>query len=74
MAAPHAICRGFAVGRSIFAPAAAAWFAGSAGDDEVVADIAARYGRLVDLWRRARDAAVPVAQRKTSSIALEDSA
>jgi 5-dehydro-2-deoxygluconokinase len=73
-AAPHAICRGFAVGRSIFAPAAAAWFAGSASDDEVVADIAARYGRLVDLWRRARDAAAPAARRDTPSFALKDTA
>ena len=73
-AAPHPICRGFAVGRSIFAPAAAAWFAGSASDDEVVADIAARYARLVDLWRRARDAAAPATRRATSSIALKDTA
>jgi len=73
-AAPHAICRGFAVGRSIFAPAAAAWFAGSASDDEVVADIAARYGRLVDLWRRARDAAAPATRRDTPNTALEDTA
>ena len=72
-AAPHAICRGFAVGRSIFAPAAAAWFAGSASDDEVVADIAARYARLVALWRQARDAAAP-SRRDSSSIALEDTA
>jgi len=73
-AAPHSICRGFAVGRSIFAPAAAAWFAGSASDDEVVADIAARYGRLVDLWRRARDAAAPATRRDTPSKTLEDTA
>ena len=72
-AAPHAICRGFAVGRSIFAPAAAAWFAGSARDDDVVADIAARYARLVALWRRARDGA-PAGQRSPSTISLEDTA
>ena len=59
IAAPHAICRGFAVGRSIFADAAAAWFAGSMGDDDVVADIAARYARLITGWRMARDAAKP---------------
>src|SRR6185295_10792772 len=32
-AAPHRLCKGFAVGRSIFGEAAAAWFAGSIGDD-----------------------------------------
>jgi len=71
-AAPHPICRGFAVGRSIFAPSAAAWFAGTASDEQVVADIAARYGRLVALWREARDAAAP--RRDTPFIALEDTA
>ena len=54
-AAPHARCKGFAVGRSIFGEAASAWFAGTMGDDAVVADVAARYARLTRLWRRARD-------------------
>lgn len=54
LAAPHAICRGFAVGRSIFADAAAAWFAGRSDDAAVIADIADRYARLIGLWRTAR--------------------
>jgi 5-dehydro-2-deoxygluconokinase len=54
LAAPHAVCRGFAVGRSIFADAATAWFAGSMGDEQVVADIAARYSRLIASWDEAR--------------------
>ena len=52
IAAPHPICRGFAVGRSIFADAAAAWFAGRMSDDEVIADIAGRYARLIALLGR----------------------
>ena len=59
LAAPHAICRGFAVGRSIFADAAAAWFGGTMGDEQVIADIAARYARLIAGWRNARAAAQP---------------
>jgi len=59
LAAPHAICRGFAVGRSIFADAAAAWFGGTIGDEQVVAEIAARYARLIGGWRSARAAATP---------------
>jgi 5-dehydro-2-deoxygluconokinase len=51
LAAPHAICKGFAVGRSIFGAAAARWFAGDCGDDDVVADVAARYARLIALWQ-----------------------
>jgi 5-dehydro-2-deoxygluconokinase len=54
LAAPHALCKGFAVGRSIFAESAAAWFKGEISDDEVVADVAARYERLIRLWRKAR--------------------
>lgn len=54
IAAPHAICRGFAVGRSIFADAAAGWFAGAMDDAAVVKDIAERYARLITLWDQAR--------------------
>ncbi|ROZ66398.1 5-dehydro-2-deoxygluconokinase [Ramlibacter sp. WS9] len=53
-AAPHAVCRGFAVGRSIFADAAAGWFAGRMDDEAVVADIADRYARLIASWDDAR--------------------
>ena len=56
IAAPHAICRGFAVGRSIFAEAAGNWFAGAMSDDLVIEDVARRYRRLVALWDEARAA------------------
>lgn len=54
IAAPHPVCRGFAVGRSIFAEAAAAWFAGHMTDAQVVDDIARRYARLITRWDEAR--------------------
>ena len=54
IAAPHAICRGFAVGRSIFAEAASQWFAGRMSDAGVVDDIALRYRRLIARWDEAR--------------------
>ena len=54
IAAPHSICRGFAVGRSIFAESATLWFAGRATDEQVIAEIAQRYARLVALWDEAR--------------------
>ena len=53
-AAQYPICKGFAVGRSIFADAAAAWFAGRMSDGDVIKDIAERYARLIDIWRGAR--------------------
>ncbi len=65
-AAPHAICRGFAVGRSIFADAAADWFAGRLSDAEVIDDIAKRYARLIRLWDQAR-MGTPVAAIEASS-------
>jgi 5-dehydro-2-deoxygluconokinase len=57
IAAPHAICKGFAVGRSIFAEAAASWFSGKCSDDDVVSLVAARYARLIRLWQEARSRA-----------------
>lgn len=56
IAAPHAICRGFAVGRSIFGDAASRWFAGGMSDAEAIEDIAGRYARLVARWDDARAA------------------
>jgi 5-dehydro-2-deoxygluconokinase len=53
VAAQFGICKGFAVGRSIFAAAARDWFAGAASDAEVVETVAARYARLIGLWERA---------------------
>ncbi len=57
IAAPHSVCRGFAVGRSIFAEAATGWFAGRMSDADVVKDIAERYARLIKLWDEARSGA-----------------
>lgn len=44
--------KGFAVGRTIFAEAAKAWLAGSISDEEAVADMARRFGALVEVWER----------------------
>lgn len=71
-AAPHARCKGFAVGRSIFGEAAAAWFGGTMADDAVVADVAARYARLAALWRRARGG--PGAAAFSPPLAAKDTA
>ena len=44
--------KGFAVGRTIFAEAARAWLDGRMSDDEAVADMAQRFGALVEIWTR----------------------
>jgi 5-dehydro-2-deoxygluconokinase len=44
--------KGFAVGRTIFAEAAKGWLAGTVSDEAAVADMAARFGALVQIWER----------------------
>ena len=43
---------GFAVGRTIFGEAARAWLGGTMSDEEAVAEMAGRFGTLVDIWER----------------------
>jgi 5-dehydro-2-deoxygluconokinase len=56
LAARHPLCKGFAVGRSIFMQSARRWFEGDCGDETVVNEVAANYARLVQSWRTARSA------------------
>ncbi len=57
VAARHPLCRGFAIGRTIFGAPARDWFAGSIDDATAVARIGAGYARMIDAWRRCRPAA-----------------
>jgi 5-dehydro-2-deoxygluconokinase len=56
VAARVPMCRGFAVGRSIFGSSARAWFAGELDDAQAIADMADSYQRLIGHWRAARGA------------------
>ena len=47
------LVKGFAVGRTIFAEAADKWLSGKMTDEDAVADMAARFERLVSAWQRA---------------------
>ena len=49
------LCRGFAVGRSIFAKASRAWLAGEIDDDSLKAEIARNYLTLVKAWNKRKD-------------------
>jgi 5-dehydro-2-deoxygluconokinase len=53
IAADSASVKGFAVGRTIFGDAAAAWLAGKIDDEAAISDMAARFRRLVAAWRSA---------------------
>ena len=57
IAARYAICRGFAIGRTIFGQAARDWLAGTIDDTAAIARVAAGYARMIELWRRQRPAA-----------------
>lgn len=46
----QSLCKGFAVGRSVFWDTADAWFAGTIGDDESVRQIRDSYERLSASW------------------------
>lgn len=52
LAARQPVCKGFAVGRTIFGKPAEAWFKGEIEDDEAVERMAGSYARLIGLWER----------------------
>ena len=56
-ASSEPLCRGFAIGRSIYGEPARRWLAGEIADEELVSSVAERYGRMNALWhnRHARE-------------------
>jgi len=56
-AARAPICKGFAIGRSIFGKPAEQWLSGEIDDAAAVASMAGAYGRLIEIWRKARKSA-----------------
>jgi 5-dehydro-2-deoxygluconokinase len=53
-AAPFAIVKGFAIGRTIFHEVARAWFAGAMSDTAACSAMAANFSRLANAWQSAR--------------------
>ena len=53
-AARQPLVKGFAIGRTIFADAAKAWLDGKIDDDQAIAMMTDRYGRLCDAWNKAQ--------------------
>jgi 5-dehydro-2-deoxygluconokinase len=49
--------KGFAVGRTIFAQAAADWLAGRIGDEQAISEMARRFESLTEIWQRAGETA-----------------
>ena len=55
LAAGQPICKGFAVGRSVFQAPAEMWFSGAIGDQQVIEQVRKNYARLVQLWAQRSD-------------------
>jgi 5-dehydro-2-deoxygluconokinase len=53
-ASEYPVCKGFAVGRSLFQTAAEEWFAGNLSDAAAIADISRNYQRLLKHWSACR--------------------
>jgi 5-dehydro-2-deoxygluconokinase len=51
-ASSEPLCRGFAIGRSIYGGAARRWLAREMGDEELVSSVAANYERMISLWQK----------------------
>jgi 5-dehydro-2-deoxygluconokinase len=51
-AAREPLCKGFAVGRSIYAQPARRWLTGEASDEEFISQTSASYERMIELWRQ----------------------
>ena len=54
IAGSHNICKGFAVGRSIFQEPAKAWLLNQASDEDTVTAISKNYSEIVMLWNSRR--------------------
>ena len=67
VAAPFPVCKGFAVGRSIFGEAARNWFNGDMDNMDVVDQIADKYQRMIEFWREAENGVLQ--EKKDSAIA-----
>lgn len=50
-AGKYPICKGFAVGRSIFGASARRWFNGECDDDTVIRQVADNYRTMIKLWQ-----------------------
>ena len=49
----HPVCKGFAVGRTIFGKPAEDWLAGRINDQQAIQAMASAYRRLIDAWEAA---------------------
>src|SRR5919199_207161 len=51
-ASSEPLCRGFAIGRSVYGEVARRWLADEMGDEELISSVATNYERMISLWQR----------------------
>ncbi|TXH68511.1 MAG: 5-dehydro-2-deoxygluconokinase [Thiothrix sp.] len=56
IAAQYPICKGFTVGRSLFAAGSQAWLANQISDQELIKTVGDNYVQLIEAWRACRAA------------------
>lgn len=56
LAAKQKICKGYAIGRSIFAQPSRDWLSGKINDDEAIRQLSDRFTTIIDSWEEARGA------------------
>jgi len=54
VAAKHTICKGFTVGRTLFAEPGEQWFRNEMDDQQLIEAVAANYAELIGSWRQHR--------------------
>ncbi len=65
-AAAHAICKGFTVGRTLFAAASRQWLANEIDDAALIQAVGKNYQQLIEAWQRCRHAKDLFAQEASS--------
>ena len=64
------VCKGFAIGRTIFGQAAQAWMRGEIDDEDATSRMAATYASLIEAWERACSRSSPT-QPTANAVAYE---
>jgi 5-dehydro-2-deoxygluconokinase len=67
IAGKHPVCKGFAVGRSIFGASARQWFSGECDDATVVRQVADNYRRIIRYWEESTSTVAPDIAQKSAS-------
>lgn len=66
IAGKHPVCKGFAVGRSIFGESARQWFNGECDDDTAIRQIADNYRTMIKFWQDATTTDAPGRLRQSA--------